>query len=340
MPHTNKSIRLSAKLILLSFGLTLAACGGGGSGSDDSAVSYSGNTSQANIDETQAEEIAKAFVNTNQTNEDVGGIVDGVNITSNQTLDDTSKIFIIEKIKDFALASKNQNTNLPSGVTGSMVLIGDCSAYGVTSVSDGTATGTIINQSNTYVKTQVTFSNLCIYEVTTNSYAILNGVVNSSIEGSNLLDTNNPSTAVIDRITLSVPNLSVRYTDSSENSLTITISESYDFRFTYDASNNLTQTTFLMYTDFKSYGLVYRYAIEIVDTTGGSTTTLRFYHPSHGYIEYISTLTFACSNGSADGGTLIIAGTNATYTITPSGACDNSFTVTDSTPTATTPVVM
>ena len=322
MLHTNKSIPLIAKSFLLSLGLTLVACGGGGSSTPASVVSYSGNTEQATIDLTQAEEISGAFFSSSQKN--VGGIVAGANISSAQTLDSNSKNTLIEKLKQDALASININSSLVSGATASATVTGNCVANGITSVSDDGSSATVTaNFNNSEINSTITYNNLCIYEASTGAHLVLNGVINASIIGTNLLDQNNPSSAVINQIIFSAQNLSVKYTDASDNSFTVTMTEKYVFSLTYNQDGTLNRIDVTSYTDFDFNGEVYRFEIEVMN----NITKLKFYHPSHGWVEYVSTLTNGCNDGYPDGGTLVITGANASYTVTPSGSCDGTYTV-------------
>ena len=326
---TNNTIRHSAKYFLLSLGLTLVACGGGGGGSSDSAsVSYSGNTSPATIDDaTQAEEIATALFQSSEKN--VGGeIASAATISSNQTLDDSSKNTLVEKLKQDALSSLSyaQNNNQVLAASGQALQSGDCVANGVTEVSDGSATTSLTSFSSTSLKSKTTYSNLCVYKAETGAYLILNGSVDITISGANLLASDG---AVINEISMNVPSLSVKHTSATGASFTITISESYLFAFTYDDAGNITRTDFSNYTNISSGELVYRFETTVVLVTGGSTTvTFKFYHPTHGVVEYIlSGMTFNCDDGSADAGTLTIIGVTKTYIISPTGACDGTYTV-------------
>lgn len=182
---------------------------------------------------------------------------------------------------------------------------------------------------NSEVTASITYTNLCIYDKNIDgAYLILNGVVSSSIIGTNLLDQNTPGSAVINQILFSAENLSVKYTGTTGASFTVTISEKYAFLFSYDSAGNLTKVNFTSSSDFGVNGTVYRFEIVVIDNVGGTTTIkLKFYHPVHGWVGYVSTLIFGCTDGSADGGSLVITGKNTSFTITPSGGCDGNFTI-------------
>lgn len=321
MSHSNKSIQIIAKSFLLSLGLTLVACGGGGSSTPAAVVGYTGNTSQATIDLAQAEDISNAFFSSNQKN--VGGVVAVANIRSTQTLDSNSKNTLIEKLKQDALASININSSLVSGATSSATVNGNCAANGITSVGDGSSATATTSFSNSEINSTITYNNLCIYEAATGAYLVLNGIIDASIIGTNLLSQSNPTTAVINQIIFSAQNLSVKYTDASDNTFTVTMTEKYIFSLTYNQDGSLATIDITRYTDFDFNGKVYRFEVEITN----NITKLKFYHPTYGWVEYVSTLTNGCGDGSADGGTLVITGVNASYTVTPSGSCDGTYTV-------------
>ena len=159
MSYSYKYYQITTKSLLLSLVLSLVACGGGGGSSDSSSdaqvVSYSGNTSQATVDSTQAEEIAKSLINSNQKN--VGGVVAGANISSTPTLSSNSKNTVVEQIKQDAIASLNNGNGLVSGISGSATRIGNCSANGITSTNDGASAALITNFTDTEIKSTITY---------------------------------------------------------------------------------------------------------------------------------------------------------------------------------------
>ena len=333
MSRKNKTIQLSAKAFLLSMGLTLVACGGGGSpggGGGQQPVSYSGNTNQATINPTNSEEINDSYINSKELDIGVIGIT-----STNLKLSENSKNLLIERLKQDVLSSVNNSnsntTQLATSITTPSLTsgTGDCSLYGVTEVADGTSALTINSQSDTTFNLQIRYSNYCVYDTSNSSYLVINGLITANVTGSNLLGSDTSAPVIINSISMSLSNISVKYTDSTET-FSATISQQYNFTFFYDASNNLTQTNFSIYTDVSYNELVYRFEIEAQQTTGGGILEIyRFYHPTYGYVKYESTLGFGCPDGSPNNGTLVITGTNTSYSIEPSGLCDGVYTITE-----------
>lgn len=327
MSYSNKIIQFSAKVFLLSLGLTLIACGGGGGGGSGSngvpasSITYSGNTNPANISAAEAEEIAASFDSSSQQNS--SAIAQTITIT-NQKLDESSKNELIEKLKQDAIDAVNQSQNngLVTGAAGDVIRAGTCNTNDAT-LSDGSSISRTTNFSNTEVNVKITYTNLCLYNTVNGGHLILNGDVYSSIKGNDFLTA---GAAVITSITLDIPELTVKHTDSLGNIITATVSEQYKFVFEYDTNGVISKVTFSAFKNISVNGIVFRFEVEFI-TIGNNapSITLKFYHPVHGVITYVSTLAFTCSNGRAESGSLVITGANGSYTITPTGACDGSF---------------
>ncbi len=81
MSHTNKTIQLSAKAFLLSIGLTLAACGGGGGDSAYPNIQYTGTITQATITDANASDFPVVILEGSSSSSDANPF--GVAIDSN-----------------------------------------------------------------------------------------------------------------------------------------------------------------------------------------------------------------------------------------------------------------
>lgn len=322
MSYTNKTIRLLAKSFLLSIGLTLVACGGGGGNSGggipSATVSYSGNTNQADIDETSAQDIANTYMAANQEN--LGGMITGVQVTTPQnTFTEAQKKSLIDKLKQHALATVNQDL----AVTGiGAILTGDCAYYDA-NLSNGSVTSSILSQSPTKVVTKISYNNVCLYNFDLNnpSYLKLTGDVYSTVTG-------DLQAGIINTLDLYIPTLTGNFVDVSTGDTYVEIfSEQITFIFEdYDVNGFPTKITIIDKSDINSTGTVYRFEVETVTINNITITKLKFYHPAHGWIEYIDNLTYGTCGDLPDGGTLTIIGANATAVIEPTGDC-STYTV-------------
>ena len=332
MSHTNKTVRLSAKMFLLSIGLTLVACGGGGGGGNNippAAVKYTGPTSEASVTAATAEEITKAYIEANQEN--VGGLATGATTSQDQSpLDKRSKNILIEQLKQQVISSLNNKSSIVSGV--GVVASGNCTINNVDGITnDGSITGTTYTDTNTEGSGKLSFNSVCLFDATENTYAILNGDIYYSARG-------NLQAGITDSIILNIPRLTVFFKDiTTGNSFSETISEYISFIYEYDTNGNLIKLTLTMYSDIDVAGTVYRFEVIVVSGSLPSTT-VKFYHPTYGSVTFVDALTNsgACGNLPDGGDFLILTSTN-TYTITPSGTCDNNYTVAVTTVTPTAP---
>ena len=325
MSHTNKIIQLSAKAFLLSIGLTLVACGGGGGSSNSipaAAVNYTGLTDEAVIaSDADAIALTQAFITANQEN--VGGLLTGATTTSTQQpLDSNAKNFLIKQLKQQALDSLNNKNSIATGA--GAIEVGNCvgSVGGIT--NDGSVTETVFTNTNTEGSGKLTYNNLCRYDAVNNFYTIINGDVYYTGKG-------DLQAGIIDSIVLNLPSLTVYFQDITTGyDFTETISEYISFTFTYNGDGSLNTLTLRIYSDIDVAGTVYRFEA-IVVSGSSSSATIKFYHPTLGSITYVDSFIYSCIGDAympSGGSFQIITSTPTTYTITPTGACDNTYTVT------------
>ena len=116
MSHTNKTIQLSAKAFLLSIGLTLAACGGGGGDSAYPNIQYTGTITQATITDANASDFPVVMLEGSSSSSDANSFGVAIDSNATQSAQHTAMLNILaEQIKNNVLnRQQNSDNNLVS----------------------------------------------------------------------------------------------------------------------------------------------------------------------------------------------------------------------------------
>ncbi|MDX2463231.1 MAG: hypothetical protein QNK31_01855 [Porticoccus sp.] len=290
------------------FGLLLAVtglsgCGGGGGSSDGatSGLTYSGSSSPVAINVTNAESLAAATAE---------GAVEGVSANSADSANPfavsisgggtVSANVLAEQMIRIAniVQSETVVSGLPIGLVISSGQIGDPNFCG--------GTVTVPNDFNPIglINASMTFTNLCFDD---GSDPLMPLVLN----GTMVIAQASTST------TIEFRNLNV--TNSAGESVTVNSSVACD------TTGVVTCTAFALYEG--SDGAVYK--IEDYSVSGNNSAGYQlqaaFYHPTYGRFDITTTtaLTFNCTNGKPDAGTISLTGASgSSATITFTG-CNN-----------------
>jgi hypothetical protein len=243
----------------------------------------SGETTPAGIDANNAEtlgvtslEATEEAINV-QSVDDNNAVPFAVSVTGNNSSELSNLVYDIGK----KLLNQAPSLNFPTGLTISSDQFGDPSFCGGSiSVPDNVDTATSFT---------ITYNNLC-YDTGTSGQIVMNGTV--------------------------------KY---AETDTTITITY-VNFSYTFDGTTETINATLNCDSTFSSCsfssdyagsdGKTYRVADFSVggDDTSGYTVSATFFHPDHGSlsIETTSPMTFGCSNGLPDGGTISFTGDGGT----------------------------
>jgi hypothetical protein len=326
---TNNTIRHSAKYFLLSLGLTLVACGGGGGGSSYPSIQYTGETNQATVDETNADEFPVTILEGSTSSSQSNPYAVVTNGDSTKSAQHTAMLNILtEQIKNDILNNTNKSDN-------SVVSAATQTANGTCPINPGSLTVTD-NSTQSSLNASFTYDNLCIGDFNATGLEVsLHGKID--ITGS--IDAN---AQIIYNFTMSIPYMkmtvrSTRGTFSEEFSGSIAV--------TFDGTTNNLVTGMTMSTNFQSNGLTFKIENLVVDTSGGTfAISGRFYHPLYGYVDVTTTEPFDLytTTNSPDrycSGTMQITGNGGVIDFTSDANCstyDLCFTPTGGSQTCTT----
>jgi hypothetical protein len=273
MSHTNKSIRLSAKLIILSFGLMLAACGGGGGGGDTTypSIQYSGNTNKATVDSSNAEDFPVTFL------EGSAGASEA-NPYSVATDPDVSKD--VQHIAVVNIVTEQIKNNIINNLN----LTNSSIASGVTQTYTGTCPANPGSYTDNYVVTSTGFSGTSTF----NYYCVGDSTFSLTMYGKINYNATYV-TPVTTPVLLKTFSFDVEYLKLTLNTGTESFSEEFSgsVAVTYDGSGNLPSniTNMTISTTFKASGLTYKIVDLQIDTASGLAISGTFYHPVHGYVD-------------------------------------------------------
>lgn len=281
MTHTSKFIRLSVKTIILVLGMTLVACGGGGGGGTTyPSVQYTGATNQATIDSSNVSDFPITMLEGSTRSDSVNtlSVISTNETVTNKSQRSTLVMSGTNLIKDVivsTLSSKSTGASV-AGVTES--LPGNCP-------SPGSATLTV-DYTNTTFNGSITFNNFCIGTQTDSAS------VHGKISYSGTFHLNATSKPLFDTLIMEMVYMKV-----STKTAGVIHSEEFSGKFTasqFDGSidNNVTNMTFS--STFVADGQTFKVENLSFDTSGITTLDIsgRFYHPTHGYIDVITTKVF------------------------------------------------
>lgn len=300
----------TSRMGLLSAVLILSACGGGGGGGGGySGLTYSGNTSPAAINATNAEQIgttASEAVSQSVDSDSLNEVPFGVAVSAQAPLTVRQQVNDIIKriINDLPVS-----TDLPIGVTYTSNdlnnLISDQLGKTVTWFCGGSMSGpslTSTSNSGTF-----TFYNLCFDINGDGTYvAVMNGTMSFQ-------ETTNG-------------NLETTTTSYSDFSVTLN-GETYTFSGTQSCTFNTDtweETCADIYTG--ADGEVYQIADATVtgDSTNGYYVNATFYHPEFGSIEITTTNPVTiCTIGHPGSGTISFTGSGGSSGSVTFTDCDN-----------------
>jgi hypothetical protein len=291
----SKALLTGSGLGLLCGVLLLAACGGGGGGGGGTnGLTYDGNADPAAIDATNAEAIGTTsadavsrVVDTEALSESPFGVAistGSTGLASQQVKD------IVKRIID----DITKNIDLPVGVTYTAEQLNNFISEQAGTTIDWFCGGSMEGPSNLNADSGTfTFNDLCFDLFGDNmDVVVMNGTVNYkySENGSNWKET------------------------TTYSNVTITMNgETYSYSGTQTCSGNydtFEETCADLYTG--SDGKVYQIADADFygDNTNGYYVTVTFSHPTYGSVDISTTdpITFNCSNGWPDSGTISFTG--------------------------------
>jgi len=317
MSHTNKFIRLSAKAFLLSIGLTLVACGGGGGGSPYPNIQYTGATTQATITEANASDFPVVMLEGSSSSSNANPFAAVIDSNATQSAQHTAMLnILVEQIKNDILNQQNTpDSNIVSAAT--QTLAGTCSTNpGSTTITD--------NSTQTNLNGSFTFDNYCNGDINFGGEVILHGRMNYS---GTLVSANPP---IFQSMTISIEYLKLTVRTNTE-----TYSEEFSgsISLTYDGFGNFPSniTNMTVSTNFQANGLTYKIENLVIDTSSGLNISGRFYHPEHGYVDFTTTTIFNLIPGSNPekycGGTLQLTGSGGDIIDFTADANCSTFTV-------------
>lgn len=291
------------KSFVLSFSLILTACGaGGGGGTNYPSITYAGVTTAATVDETNAADFPVTMLEGSTNSDSANPYSAALDSNTTQSAQHAAMLDIVaEQIKSNIIHQQEISAN--GGI-----------ASRTTNTTNGTCPGnpgsitTIDNSSGTNVSGSYTYDNFCLGDFSGLGYEVtLYGKV--SVSGS-LAST---SPVIFDTISLSVEYLKLTVRTATEN-----FSEEFSgsISLTFDASNNITAMT--VTTNFQANGLTYKVE-NLTVTKSGITMSIsgRFYHPTHGYVDFTTTTDFTLFSSNPDkycGGTMELEGSDGTPT--------------------------
>lgn len=351
MSRKNNTIQLLTKAFLLSTGLALVACGGGGDpdgGSSYPSINYTGATNEATVTETNAKDFPVAALEGSSSSYEanpfssLGGsgsstpsptapsaaVIDDSTTSTTGNAQHTAMLNILaEQIKDTIL-KQQQSTGINSNIVSAVTFPpqpGTCSPDPGSLTIDDNSTQTNYNSSYTYDNFCVDFGG---FEV------VQHGRVN--VRGS-FIST--------DPLILNSISVSIEYMKMTASNGTDTYSEEFSgsMTMTFDRTTNNNLTNFTLSTNFQANGLTYKIENLVVDNSAGTfSVSGRFYHPIHGYVDITTPDPFNLVSFNPDkycSGSLQLTGAGGTIDFTANADCssyDICYTATGD-PTCTTP---
>lgn len=272
MSQSNKVIQLTAKSFLLSLGLTLVACGGGGGDASSTypSISYSGNTSEATVTVDNADEFPVTFLEGSASASEANPISIATDENTSQDAQHIAMLNIVtEQIKNNIMLSHTNNSsdNIASGVT--QTYYGTCPTNPGSYTDDYNATITGFTGTST-------FDYFCVGDST------FNLTMYGKVSYSATYNTTTPG--VFDTFSFNFEYLKLTINTNTES-----FSEEFSgaIAVTYDGDGNLPSnvTNMTVSTTFKANGLTYKIVDLQIDTASGLAINGTFYHPDHGYVD-------------------------------------------------------
>lgn len=302
MSHTNKTIRLSAKIFLLGIGLTLVACGGGGESS--TGVVYTGSTSAADVDDTNIQTYSSAIMDGSQDSQDNLNNIPFSVVTDDNTSSQNKQYALlntlVKQVKNDFENNNLESPNLVSAATQPPV-VGNCPGKEGSFTITGTSSSTGANLSITYSSYCVTTSGI---EVT------LSGSLSAVVVISD---------SVISSMDITIPRLSITVTDTN-TSTTYANEFSGTISATFAPAGALDSMS--VSVNFVENGKVYKISgLSYTQTGAGISISGKIYHPDYGFVTYTTTDPFALYNDQLCDGTLEVTGANSNFTITVNTDC-------------------
>lgn len=316
MSQTNQIKWLSAKVFLLSIGLTLAACGGGGGGgSAYPNIQYTGAATEATITDANASDFPVVMLEGSSSSSSSNPFAAAIDSNATQSAQHTAMLNILaEQIKNDILNQQNTpDNNLVSAAT--QTTAGTCQT------NPGSVTFTD-NSTQSSLNGSFTYDNYCVGDINFGGEIILHGRMNYS--GTLFISGNQP---IFQSMTISVEYLKLTVRTNAE-----TFSEEFSgsMTITFDGtiSNNVAGLT--VTTNFQANGLTYKIENLVIDTSSGLNISGRFYHPTHGYVDVTTTTNFTLISTNPDkycGGILQLTGSGGdVIDFTADGSC-TTYTV-------------
>lgn len=305
MYHSNKVIRLLAKSFLLSMGLTLVACGGGG-GESSTGVVYTGSTSQADVDDTNTQTFASAIMDGSQDSQDnlnnLAFAVATDDSTSSQNKQYALLSTLVKQVKNNIENNNLESPNLVSAATQSQTVQGTC----LGKEGSFTITGT---SSSTGANVSIAYSSYC--EAASGFEVTLSGSISAVvvITGSEISSMN-----------ITIPRLSIIVTDTNTSTTyTNEFSGAISATFTAGVIDSMSVSVNFIEngTVYKISGLSYTQSGPDISISG------KIYHPDHGFVNFATTEPFALYNDQLCDGTLEVTGANSNFTITADATCES-----------------
>lgn len=282
-------------LFFFSLIALLTACGGGGGGGGSTSypnLTYTGSTSAAVIDQTNADDFPFVVLESSSSTEDIPFAVD-IKADSSDSIPDAKTIkkasgFISNIIKNNFDNNDQQVTGVATSQTGS--------CGGKYTYSE--------NVTETSFSGSMTFSNFCEGGLSAYGYEFtMHGKMTFS--GSYHLDA--AQTPVFDSLNITIQYLKFTYNDG-----TTTHAEEFSGSITvtsFDATN--APVDFTLSVNYEYGNKIYKIENFTVDEAMG-TISATFYHPDHGYVDITTTdpFTYDYANEQFCSGSLRITGSD------------------------------
>ncbi len=308
---------VKSTVILAGMALALAGCGGGGSGGS-SAVSYTGLTTAAVVDDSASADTVSVAVLSGAANAGIGNAAIGVgtdNTSTSQVGNGDAKLFgDLAKIAADYVAGGSRAHPTVAGATGTQTYSNPCG---------GTITVTVTSDGNP-VTGSVTFNNYNSGTYSSSSCIsagdyTFNGTVGTTF---NFSDTSHVSLL---SATLTFSAFSVTASGGTE-----VLNGSYTLDY---VANTLNMSLVYQLPDDKVYRMD---NYEVTTDYAGNVITIsgRLYHPDYGYVDIATPTAFsydlACSYGEPNSGVMTLTGIDGSggaYTVGFAATGCNAYTV-------------
>lgn len=310
MSQISKIFQSPSKALLLSafLSISLISCGGGGGSSTPAGVEYTGNSSPADVDDSNTQTFSAAIMDGGQgSQENSGSIPFSVSSTSNinQNKQHSMLTNLVKSVKSNIESKDTSSSNLVAGITET--------DFGTCSTNPGSFTSTFTESGNA-INASITYNNHCDND----DFFGVKTTTNGSLTGS-LVFTDSTRTQ-ISSFNMTVHRLSITVVDSTGTS---TNEFSGTASVTFDANEDIASMNITM--NFIEEGKVYRLTGFSYTTAGvlGSDISISgtIFHPDHGSVTFTTTEPFALFEDELCGGTLEVTGTNSMFTITADANC-------------------